>query len=147
MRAKIGTILLSMLLLLFAVLALWSAIGFIRSGSVIAAVIGVSVIIIVGISIWLITREILFGLRSERMAQVLESEGGLPEDTLPRSPGGRIDRAEADRQFELYRAEAEAAPEDWRSWFRLSLAYDASGDRRRARSAMREAIRRFLAAS
>lgn len=146
MRAKIGTILLTLLLLLFAVLAVWSAIGFLSSGSGLAAAIGLAVIVIVGISVWLIAREILFGLRTERMARLLDAEGGLPEDTLPRSPGGRIDRTEADRQFEHYRAEAEAAPEDWRSWFRLSLAYDASGDRRRARSTMRDAIRRFLAA-
>ncbi|MGO1182657.1 MAG: hypothetical protein ACTHZ5_07100 [Micrococcaceae bacterium] len=143
MRAKIGTTLLTLLLLLFAGLALWSAIGFIRSGSVLAAAIGVSVVVIVAISLWLILREILFGMQAERMARILDSEGGLPEDTLPRSPGGRIDRAEADRQFDVYRAEAEATPEDWRSWFRLSLAYDASGDRRRARSAMRDASRRF----
>ena len=34
----------------------------------------------------------------------------------------------------------EAAPEDWRAWFRLGLAYDASGDRRRARKAIIRAI-------
>ena len=44
-------------------------------------------------------------------------------------------------QFELYRVEAEAAPRDWRARYRLALAYDASGDRRRAREAAREAVR------
>jgi len=34
----------------------------------------------------------------------------------------------------------EAHPDDWRAWYRLGLAYDASGDRRRARGAVRQAI-------
>ena len=33
-----------------------------------------------------------------------------------------------------------ASPDDWRAWYRLGLAYDASGDRRRAREAVRRAI-------
>jgi len=31
---------------------------------------------------------------------------------------------------------------NWRSWFALGLIYDACGDRKRARSAMRKAIER-----
>ena len=38
------------------------------------------------------------------------------------------------------RAQTEAAPEDWRTWFRLALAYDAAGDRTRARAAARHAV-------
>jgi hypothetical protein len=72
--------------------------------------------------------------------------GGLPEDNLPRTPAGRIIREAADLEFEKYRLEAQAAPEDWRSWFRLSCAYDAAGDRKRARAAMRDAVRLFRAA-
>ncbi len=49
-------------------------------------------------------------------------------------------RAEADAAFPRYREEVEAAPEDWRAWYRLGLAYDGSGDRRRARAAIRRAI-------
>jgi hypothetical protein len=89
---------------------------------------------------WTILRELLFGAQTERLAGILEREGGLPPDTLPRTPGGRIVRAAADREFEKYRREADAAPDDWRSWFRLSCAYDAAGDRKRARSSMRQAI-------
>jgi len=38
------------------------------------------------------------------------------------------------------RTRLEADPEVWERWLELSLAYDAAGDRRRARSAMRRAI-------
>ena len=57
-------------------------------------------------------RELLFGARTEQMAKVLEAEGGLPVDNLPRTPAGRIVRAAADQEFEKYRAETEAAPDD-----------------------------------
>ncbi|GAB3688252.1 hypothetical protein GCM10028814_29620 [Angustibacter aerolatus] len=49
-------------------------------------------------------------------------------------------RAAADAAFARYRAETEAAPDDWAAWYRLALAYDAAGDRRRARRATRTAI-------
>ena len=47
--------------------------------------------------------------------------------------------AAADEAFARYRAETDAAQDDWCAWFRLALAYDAAGDRRRARAAMRHA--------
>ena len=56
-------------------------------------------------------------------------------------PSGRVVRSEADALFPAYRADVEAHPDDWRAWYRLGLAYDASGDRRRAREAVRRAIR------
>jgi Flp pilus assembly protein TadD len=59
---------------------------------------------------------------------------------LPRRASGRIEREAADAHFEVIRTEVEAAPDDWRGWYRLAQAYDLSGDRKRARSAMRHAI-------
>ena len=51
-----------------------------------------------------------------------------------------VERDAADAHFEIIRAEVEAAPEDWRGWYRLAHAYDLSGDRKRARASMRHAI-------
>ena len=51
-----------------------------------------------------------------------------------------MDRGAADAQFAQMREEAEAQPDDWRAWFRLALAYDAAGDRTRARAAARHAV-------
>ena len=56
-------------------------------------------------------------------------------------PSGRVLREDADAVFPAYRADVEAHPDDWRAWYRLGLAYDAAGDRRRARAAVRQAIR------
>ena len=66
--------------------------------------------------------------------------GGLPVDDLPRRPSGRVDRSAAEEWFDRAREETEASPDSWRAWFRLALAYDAAGDRTRARAAARHAI-------
>lgn len=50
-------------------------------------------------------------------------------------------RQDADALFPSYREAVEQAPDDWRAWFRLSVVYDAAGDRKRARDAVRTAIR------
>lgn len=131
------------LMLLFSVMATVSAVGFIQAPQPLAKALGVAVLMVVAVGLWTLYREIRFGVAMERMGRTLETEGGLPVDDLPRSPGGRVDRAAADAQFEHYRTEAEAAPEDWRSWYRLALAYDASGDRTRARGTMRRAAGLF----
>jgi Flp pilus assembly protein TadD len=42
--------------------------------------------------------------------------------------------------------QAQARPDDWAAWFRLGTAYDAAGDRRRARAAVRHALQLHSAA-
>jgi hypothetical protein len=111
-----------------------------RSGSAVGVLLGLALLVLPLIGLGLVWREIEFGRRSAALAAALESEGGLPVDDLPRRPSGRVDRAAADAAFDRARAETEADPEDWRPWFRLALAYDAAGDRTRARSAARKAI-------
>jgi hypothetical protein len=46
----------------------------------------------------------------------------------------------AQRQFAQRQAETEAAPQDWRAWFRLALAYADARDNVRGRRAMRKAV-------
>ena len=142
---KVGVAALTLLLLFFAVIAVYSAVGFIMAPQPVAKAIGVAVLGVVAVGMWTLWRELRFGLLSERMAAILAAEGNLPVDDLPRTPGGRVDRAAADAEFETYRIEAEAAPGSWRAWYRLGLAYDASGDRRRARGAVHTAGRLFTA--
>ncbi|MDI3330057.1 MAG: hypothetical protein QJR09_04890 [Micrococcus sp.] len=143
MKTKIGVGAIVALMLLFAVLAVFSAVSFLQAPQPVARMLGLATLGIVAVGLWTLWRELRFGVMMERLGRTLAAEGGLPADDLPRSPGGRIDRTAADAQFEAFRAGAEAAPEDWRSWYRLSLGYDASGDRSRARRAMRDAIRLY----
>jgi hypothetical protein len=89
-----------------------------------------------------VAREWLLAIDVQRMADRLAERGELPVDDLPRSPGGRVDREAALEAFGTVRAEAEqAAPDDWGAWYRLAFAYDAAGDRRAARAALRTASR------
>jgi Flp pilus assembly protein TadD len=100
-------------------------------------VLGVAVLVLPLIGVWVVVAEVRFGRATERLAARLDRADDPP---LPRTSGGRIDRTAADTRFAERRAEVEAAPDDWQRWFRLAVAYDEAGDRRRARSAMRTAI-------
>ena len=140
-RTKIWVGAVTLLLVFYLVVSFQRSVLLMSDANLVAKAIGVAYLILPAIGAWALVRELLFGARTERLAKILEAEGGLPEDTLPRTPAGRIIREAADLEFQKYRAEAEAAPEDWRSWFRLSCAYDAAGDRKRARAAMRDAVR------
>ena len=140
MTAKRTAILLAAIFVAYAVLLGWRGVLLIGTGDAVAVALGVAVLIIPLLGVYLVWREFQFGRRTEALARELEAAGGLPVDDLPRRPSGRIDRAAADATFVRYKAEAEAAPDDWRVWFRLSTAYDAAGDRKRARASMRTAI-------
>ena len=101
---------------------------------------GVGLLVLPALIGWGVWRELRFGLATERLARDLTAEDGMPAEDLPRTPGGRVDRSAADAVFGRYADAARQAPEDWRAWFRLAWAYDAAGDRKRAREAMRRAV-------
>jgi hypothetical protein len=128
------------LLALYLVLVTVRAVAFLGTGQPLGVGIGVALLVLPVLGAWALVRELLFGVRSGRLVRTLGAEDGLPRDDLPRRPSGRVDRAAADAAFDGYRSAVEKAPDDWRAWLRLGLAYDASGDRRRARAAVRRAI-------
>ena len=140
MKGRIAVVFMSVLLVFYLVLMGWRAVLFVQSGDPIGIMIGVALIVLPIIGFWALVREITFGVRSERLVKMLDEQGRLPVEELTLRPSGRPNRAEADAEFPRYRAEVDEAPRDWRAWLRLGLAYDASGDRKRARSAIRTAI-------
>ena len=123
--------------LVFTAARAWALIA---SGDPVPVLLGVSVIILPLIGAWILWRELAFGLRTQRLGRELGEQGGLPVDDLPRTPSGRIERSAADARFEEYEQQVQLAPEDWRAWYRLAIAYDDARDRKRARSAMRRSI-------
>jgi len=140
-RARIGALVMALLLVLYLVLVGQRAVLLLVTGLPLGIVMGVALLVLPLIAAWAIARELLFGVRTERLGKILAAEGGLPDDDLPTRTSGRPLRDAADAAFPRYRAEVESDPGSWRAWFRLGLAYDASGDRRRARHALREAVR------
>ncbi len=141
MRTKLAGLVMAALLVLYLVVVAQYALLLLGADSPIAQGMGVALLVLPIIGAWALAVELIFAFRAERLLGMLRDEGGLPVDDLPRLPSGRPDPDAADARFPIYQTEVEAAPESWRAWFRLSLAYDASGDRKRARWAMREAIR------
>ncbi|MFF2273087.1 hypothetical protein ACFVTX_12475 [Agromyces sp. NPDC058136] len=139
MTTKLGALLMAALLALYLALVGWRAVQFIGTGEPVAIVMGVALLVLPLIAVWAIWRELAFGIRSQRLVQRLETEGGLDLE-LPVRESGRVDKSAAQAEFARFAAEAEAEPESWRAWLRLGLAYDAAGDRRRARHAVRRAI-------
>ena len=140
MRSKLLVAVLVAVLGFYLVLLVVKGVQLVAVGSLAGIGLGVAMLIMAVIGALLVAREVRFGQASSKLAARLAAEGGLPVDDLPRRPSGRIDRDAADAVFSTYRDEVEAAPEDWRAWYRLALAYDAAGDRSRARAAARKAI-------
>jgi hypothetical protein len=141
MRTKVAVAAMVALLALYLVFAIRYGVLLIGVGDAVATALGIALFVLPLIAAWALIAEVQFAVRAERLGVLLDAEGGLPADELPLRPSGRIDRAAAVEVFPVYQAATEAAPDDWRTWFRLGLAYDAAGDRRRARWATRQAIR------
>lgn len=125
--------------LLLAGLRAWALV---RTGEPGLVLFGLAVVILPAVGAWALYRELAFGRRTQELGRQLGEEGGLPADDLPRTASGRVEREAADERFAEYERAVAAAPEDWRAWYRLAIGYDDARDRKRARAAMREAIRR-----
>ncbi|MWV60246.1 hypothetical protein [Rathayibacter sp. VKM Ac-2754] len=140
MRTRIGVGLMAVLLALYLFVCLQYSVVAFAAGTVPGIVMGVGLLILGGIGVWGLVRELLFGIRAERLARRLEQEDALPKEVVDSRESGRPVREEADALFPRYAQEVDADPESWRAWYRLGLAYDASGDRKRARGAIRRSI-------
>ncbi|MBZ4322181.1 hypothetical protein [Streptomyces huiliensis] len=140
MRAKIVYFGLAAVLVVYFVLVGSRGVMLIEQGTAITVAFGVAVLVLPFIGAWFLYQTTKFARDANRLARELEAEGGLPVDELERTPSGRVDRDSADAVFARRRAETEAAPEDWRSWFRLAVAYHDARDTPRARKAMQRAI-------
>lgn len=140
MKMKIGVIVMALALAFYIFLVGRVAWALLTAGDGVAITMGVALVILPLVAVWGIGRELLFGRDAERLGSRLEAEGGLPEEDVAVYASGRVKREDADALFPKYRDAVEAAPEDWRAWYRLGLVYDGAGDRRRARTAIRTAI-------
>ncbi len=142
----VGVVVMAVLLAFWLGVTIWYATVLFAVGDWIATIMGVALVVLPLIAAWWLFLEIRFLFRGQRLIARLGAEGGLPVDDLPRLPSGRIDPEAGKAEFPEYQAEVEGDEESWRTWLRLSLGYDAAGDRPHARWAMRETIRRERAA-
>ncbi|MBF4614853.1 tetratricopeptide repeat protein [Curtobacterium sp. VKM Ac-1376] len=135
-----GAAFMGALLAVYIVLVGQRAAAFIGTGIPVGIGIGVALFVVAAIGVLLLVLEFRFGVRITRLGARLESEGAAPQDVVPVRPSGRPTREAADELFPRYRDAVEQDPKDWRAWYRLGVVYDAAGDRKRARAAMRTAL-------
>lgn len=139
--AKLGAIVTGALVVMYVALLGQRGFELLATENSIAQAMGALILALPVVAMWAIIRELVFGLQIERLAKEVEAQGKWPNLAFELRPSGRPTRESADRVFETVREATAANPDDWHDWFSLGLAYDASGDRRRARAAMRKAIK------
>jgi cytochrome c-type biogenesis protein CcmH/NrfG len=140
MRARVSYTVSAVVLVFYFVLVGDRGVLLIADGRPVTVAFGVAVLVLPLIGAWFLWQTTRFARDAGRLGRELEAEGGLPVDDLARTPSGRIDRDAADAVFARRQAETEAAPDDWRTWFRLAVAYFDARDTPRARKAMQRAI-------
>lgn len=138
---RVGALVMAALLALYLAFSIYYAIVLFSVGEPVTTAMGVALLVLPLLGIWALVSELRFGLRADRLGRALDAEGGMPQIELPARSSGRIDKQAALEVFPRFQTAVEESPESWRDWFRLALAYDAAGDRRRARWATRRAIR------
>lgn len=139
-NAKIGAFLMGLLTLIYTVLLANTAFTLLLIDEAVAKVMGALILVFPAFALWLTIREFVFGFKIEKLAGTIEREGNWPMFDFELRPSGRPTRESADRVFETFAATATQQPESVLAWFSLGLAYDAAGDRARARKAMRKAL-------
>jgi hypothetical protein len=124
----------------YAALAVGRCVLLIRSGTLLGVLLGAAAGVLPLLGLWFLGQTTRFAHRAGRLAAELGTEGLPPPQDVPRLPSGRVDPAWAAASFRLRRAEVERAPDDWRCWFRLAVAYRMARDTPRARRAIQRAI-------
>ena len=137
-RYLAGSIVMSALLVVYLGFAVVYASVLLQDDSLFVNAMGLAMVVLPILGAWGLFAEWRFGARSSRLRGLLDDESGLPD--FPTHASGRFDRDQALAAFPDYQSAVEQSEDDWRAWFRLGLAYDACGDRRRARWAVRKAI-------
>lgn len=130
----------SVLLVFYFGLLVTRAVALFQTGTLLTISLGTALLVLPLIGFWALGRELVFGWSSNRLVGKLDDEGLIPEEEIETLPSGRPIREQADLVFPKYRTEVEADETSWTAWMRLGIIYDACGDRKRAREAIRRAI-------
>lgn len=105
--------------------------------SPIAIAMGAGMLLFPIVAVWAIWKEIRFGFAAEALTKRAISEN-LIELNLDLRPSGRATKESATKAFEDLKQDFDETL--WTNWFLLSEAYEAAGDRKRARASMRKAL-------
>jgi cytochrome c-type biogenesis protein CcmH/NrfG len=141
--AKVGAFVMTALVIMYLVLVGERSLALIFSEDSIGVAIGWLMLFLPVVAFWAIAMELRFGLKIEKLGNKLHEQDAWPRFNFETRPSGRPTKESAEAVFDTYRRQVESDEQNWQKWFALGLAYDAAGDRSRARKAMREAIKLF----
>ncbi len=119
MRSRLTVVVLVLLVGYYLFVVGDRAVALVRDDRLAFRGLGAGLVLLGLLGVALVAAELRFGRRT----QLLAREAG-----------------EVDGDFDGAKAAVEAAPEDWRAWYRLAVAYDTGRDPKRGRAAMRRAI-------
>ena len=136
-----GSVIMTLLVAVYVGFAFVYAQVLLRDDSLLVNAMGAALLVFPLVGAWGLVLEWRFGFASSKLIKILGAEGKLPDDDFPTKLSGRPIKEQALETFPAFQKDAEDNPESWRAWLRLALAYDACGDRRRARWATRTAIK------
>lgn len=139
-RPMIAALFMALLLVVYLAFTANYAWILIRDASPLANAMGYALAVLPILGTWGLVVELIFARRSAALTRELERLGLMPGEELPSLASGRPNRQAAEDAFPEFKKDTQDNPESWQSWLRLGLAYDACGDRRRARWAVRRAI-------
>ena len=134
----------TLICVIYFVFALDRARLLVQENNAILTLFAIAIVIVPGLGLYLVAREIRFGFTMQEMGRELARTGQLPTDDLPKEDSGRSVLAAADARFEAIAASHD--PDDWVKCYLLALAYDESRDRKAARASLRVAARLFRTA-
>ena len=140
-RHLAGAVVMSLLVLVYLGFAVVYGVILLRDDSPLVQAMGAALMVLPLVGAWGLITEWLFGVRAAALRTRLAEEGLEPGE-FPTTASGRMDKDQAQELFPPFAQEVETDPSRWQNWARLAIAYDACGDRRRARWAMRTAIAR-----
>ena len=126
----------TLLTLVYLYLMTGRALTLLADSNWVAKLMGAGMLVFPLVAAWALYRELQFGIRSQRLISRAMAEG-LNELQLELRPSGRATKESAKREFDRVKADFK---DSWQDWLLLAEAYEAAGDRRRARAAMRQAI-------
>jgi hypothetical protein len=135
---------LAVLVLYFSLIANTAA-SLLQADDGLSRAFGVLAVALPAIGVAWIARGWRLGTTVLRMADVLDREGLIPIHDGATLANGRLTDDAAEAVFEVARRAVEDRPDDWRAWFYVAYAYEASGNRVMARRALRHAAGLFRA--
>ena len=139
MITKIWVGLMLALTLFYVLTLLGRGIILLQEPSLIAIAMGLAILVLPLVALWALFAELQFGLKAQRLSRRLIALD-IPGLDLELRASGRATKESANRELERIQDAVTKDPKNWSLWFQLGEAHDAAGERKNARSAIRQAI-------